>query len=267
MTRKWIDRLVRVAPAALFAAILALPASAGAQEVTEDYIVNQLGPAAEAMEAAGVDGSAESSPAIIDIAQRWYIEPGFWVSVEETQLLVRSAREDREVRTREASLKSPLDGYPSRNLVARFGVVRVALTCGQAQQKAHSAQRLADSLTRISQLNGIGTGLVGVISQGATRFVGPMAVATMVTGFAASWAGQLASAYRNAPCVTGGERWRFRPNVLRTSLSPDHSRVPLSLPSPRGWPYAASRTGTTSTPPAHGYPCRCQWVSGSWRWS
>jgi hypothetical protein len=227
--------------------ILLLPPSAYAQEVDEEYILYQLGPAAEEMQWAGVDGSADSSPAIIEIAQRWLIEPAFWVSADEARMLVRSERDDGEVRGRMASLRDPLEAYPSRVTLARFGVMTVALTCGQAQEKARTAQRLADTLSRVSHLNGVGTGLVGAISQGATRFVGPMAFATAVTGMAAAWAGQLASAYRNAPCLAGGQKWRFRPNVLKTTaLSPDPFPGRSSSRGRPGWWSAALPTGPTS---------------------
>jgi hypothetical protein len=226
--------------------ILLLPPAAYAQEVDEEYILHHLGPAAEEMQWAGVDGSADSSPAIIEIAQRWLIEPAFWVSSNEARMLVRSEREDGEVRGRMGSLRDPQQSYPSRITLARFGVVTVALTCGQAQEKARSAQRLADTLSRVSQLNGVGTGLVGVLSQGATRFVGPMAFATMVTGFASAWAGQLASGYRNAPCLAGGHQWRFRPNVLKTTtLSPDPFPGRSSSPGRHGWRSAPLLTGPT----------------------
>jgi hypothetical protein len=227
--------------------ILLLPPAAYAQEVDEEYILYQLGPAAEEMQWAGVDGSAESSPAIVEIAQRWLIEPAFWVSLDETRMLVRSGREDNEVAGRMASLGDPVLPYPSRVTLSRFGVLRVALTCGQTQEKARTAQRLADTLSRVSHLNGVGTGLVGAISQGAARFVGPMAFATAVTGMASAWAGQLASAYRNAPCLAGGQKWRFRPNVLKTTVL-SHDRFPgrSSSPGPRGWRCASLHTGLIS---------------------
>jgi hypothetical protein len=231
----------------LLMVILLLPPAAYAQDVDEDYIVYHLGPAAEEMERAGIDGSAEDSPAIIAIAQRWSIEPAFWISVNEARDLVRSAREDAEVRSRMASLSDPLAAYPSRAMLAQFGVVKIALTCGQAQERARRAQRLADSLSRLSQLNGAGTGLIGAISHGAARFVGPMAFATAVTGFASSWAGQLAGAYRNAPCLAGGPQWRFRPNVLkRTTLLTEPFLDPSSSRGRRGSASALSLTGRTS---------------------
>jgi hypothetical protein len=241
--------------------VLLLSHAAAAQEVNEDYIVNHLGPAAEAMQAAGVDGSPESSPAIIDISQRWGIGPAFWVSVDEVHMLVRAHR-DGEVRSRWASVTEPLELSPSRLMLARFGVMPAGLTCQQAQQKALSAQRLADTLSRVSQLNGAGTGLVGAISQGAVRFVAPMAFATVVTSFAASWAGQLASAYRTAPCIAGGQEWRFRPNVLKTSLSPGLSHDPLSSPGRPGLRPAALVTGSTSRRPRMTSPSRSPWLSG-----
>ena len=237
--------------------ILLLPPAAHAQEVDEDYIVNHLGPAAEEMQWAGVDGSPESSPAIIEIAQRWWIEPAYWVSVDEARMLVRSGREDDPDRSRMAS-HDPLARYPSRITLARFGVVTVGLTCGEAQERARTAQRLADTLNRVSQLNGAGTGLIGAISGGAARFVAPMAFATAVTGFASAWAGQLAAAYRNATCLAGGPQWRFRPNVLKASLSPDHSRSPFSSRGRHGSAPALSRIGRISRPqdPASRSCCR-----------
>ena len=176
-----IGRVCGVVPLAFAAAVTWLPPAASAQEVNEDYIVNHLGPAAEEMQAAGVDGSPESSPVIIAIAQRWLIEPAYWVSVEEARMLVRADREDAQERNRQALLSNPLHPYPSRVIVARFGVLRVGLTCGEAQQKAQAAQRLSDTLGRLSQLKGIGTGIVGAITQGAARFAGPQGIATMVT--------------------------------------------------------------------------------------
>ena len=261
-----IGRVSGVVPLALVAAVTWLPpAAAFAQEVNEDYIMNHLGPAAEEMAAAGVDGSPESSPVMIAIAQRWLIEPAYWVSVEEARMLVRADREDAGVRSRQALLSNPLHQYPSRVIVARFGVVRVGLTCGEAQQKAQAAQRLSDTLGRLSQLNGIGTGIVGAITQGAARFAGPLGIATMVTGFAATWAGQLATAYRNAPCLTGGQPWPFRPSVLATSLFPGPFRIPYSSRGRHGLPCAVSRTGFTFTPHETGYQSVSRSDSGCWR--
>lgn len=262
MDRNRIARIWRVVPLVLIV-LMHLPPAAFAQEVNDDYIVYQLGPAAEEMQRAGVDGSAESSPAIIEIAQRWGIEPAYWVSVDEARMLVRAELEDRDARGRQASLLNPLDKYPFRMTLARFGVMTVGvLPCGQAQEKARTAQRLADTLSRVSQLNGVGTGLVGAISQGAARFVAPMAFATMVTAFASSWAGQLAAGYRNAPCLAGGQLWRFRPNVLRTSLSQDPSRIPLSSPGRHGPACAVSHTGLIFRPRALESRSCCRLASG-----
>ncbi len=244
------NRIVRISCVWLAALVSLVPAVAVAQEVTESYIVNQLGPAAEEMQWAGVDGSPESSPRMIEIAQRWGIEPAYWVSPDEARMLVRADREDRDVRGRQASWSNgtgPVDQYPSRAELARFGAVAVnGLTCSQAQEKARAAQRLADSLSRVSQLNGVGTGLIGAISQGAARFVAPMAFATVVTGFASAWASQLAAGYRNAPCLTGGQLWRFRPNVLKASLFQDRSRTPPSSFGRHGSPHAALPIGPTT---------------------
>lgn len=244
------NRIVRrggAVPLAL-AATLLLPAAAPAQEVNEDYVVSRLGPAAEEMMWSGVDGSGSSAPTIIEISQRWGIEPAYWVSVEEARFLVRVEREDRE-RARLASLPDATDGYPSRLTLARFGVVPAgALSCAQTKERARLAMRLSQALAQVSQLNGVGTGLVGMISSGAARFVAPLAFATMVTGFASSWAGQLAGAYTWAPCVTGGQPWRSRPNVLGTSLSLDPSRTPPPSRGRPGWRPAVRRTGPTSRP-------------------
>lgn len=266
MQRKWIGRVCGAARVALVLASgsLALPTPGAAQEVNEDYIVHHLGPAAEQMQAAGVDGSAESSPVIVGIGQQWLIEPAFWISVDEARMLVRAEREDSELRTRQASVTNPTAGYPARVVIARFGVVRTALTCQQAQQKARDAQRLADTLSRVSQLNGVGTGLVGALSQGATRFIAPMAFATVVTGFAAAWASQLATAYRNAPCWAGGERWQFRPKLLKASGFPGHFRIPLSLPWQPGLLHAALRTGITFRGHEAGSRFRYPLASGRW---
>jgi hypothetical protein len=237
-------RILAVVPLVL----LHLPPGAFSQEVNEDYVIYQLGPAAEAMQAAGVDGSPESSPAIIEIAQRWGIEPAYWVSVSEVHMLVRADHEDRDARGRQASLLDPVQYYPFRLMLARFGVMAAgALSCAQAKEKAQTAQRLADSLARVSQLNGVGTGIVGAISGGAMRFAGPLGFATLVTGFASTWAGQLAAGYRNAPCMAGGQLWRFRPNVLKASLSRGPSRTPVSSCGRHGWPPVAWPTGATST--------------------
>ncbi len=244
------NRLVRLSgvAAVTLMAVALLSRAAFAQEVTEDYIVNHLGPAAEEMQWAGVDGSGDSTPAIIEISQRWGIEPAYWISVDEVRALLREAREDR-VRERLAS-GSPLEQYPSRLTVARFGIVRVGLTCAEAQRKAREAQRLADALSRLSQLDAVGTGLVGALSGGAMRFAGPLGFATLVTGMASVWANQLAAGYRNAPCLTGGDLWRFRPNVMKASRSQDLSRAPGSSPGPCGSVCAALRIGRTSKPRA-----------------
>ena len=261
MDRKRIARICGTVPLALVL-LLYRPPALFAQDVNEDFIVNHLGPAAEDMQWAGVDGSPESSPAMIEIGQRWGIDPAYWIGVDEVREIVREEREDREARERRASLTSPTDKYPSRMVLARFGVVRVGLTCGQAQEKARSAQRLADTLSRLSQLNGAGTGIVGALSQGAARFVAPMAFATAVTGFASVWASQLAAGYRNAPCLAGGLLWRFRPGVLKTSLSHVPFRVPCSSPGPRGSACAGSRTGRTFRPRTVAYRSFCPWASG-----
>jgi hypothetical protein len=241
------NRLVRLAGVVSLTLIAcALPLrAASAQEVTEDYIVHHLGPAAEQMQAAGVDGSGDSTPAIIGISQRWGIEPAYWISVDEVRWLLRSAREDR-VRERMASFSNPVEQYPARLTVAQFGIVKAQLTCGQAREKARSAQRLADTLGRLSQLDAVGTGLVGALSQGAMRFAAPLGFATMVTGMASLWANQLASAYRNAPCLTGGDIWRFRPNVTKTSLFHDLFRDRSSSPGRCGSAFADLRIGPTS---------------------
>ena len=245
------NRLAR-SPANVVVTLVAsalLSGSVFAQEVNEDYIVNHLGPAAEEIQAAGVDGSGESTPAIIEISQRWGIEPAYWIGVDEVRALVREAREDRE-RERMASWVNPLDRYPSRVTVARFGLVTVGITCTEAREKARSAQRLADALARLSQLDAVGTGLVGAISQGSMRFAGPLGIATMVTGMASAWAGQLAAQYRNAPCLTGGDLWRFRPNVMKASLSRDLFLGRYSSRGPSGSASACLRIGRTTKPPA-----------------
>ena len=245
------NRLVRLPGVALLTLVVVplLSGAAFAQEVTEDYIVNHLGPAAEEMQWAGVDGSGDSTPAIIEISQRWGIEPAYWISVDEVRTILREQREDRD-RERLASFASPMDRYPSRLTVARFGIVTVGLTCAQAQEKARSAQRLADTLSRLSQLDAVGTGLVGAITQGSMRFAAPLGFATMVTGMASLWANQLAAGYRNAPCLTGGDLWRFRPNVMKASLSRDPFHAPYSSPGPCGSAFAALRIGPTSKPRA-----------------
>jgi hypothetical protein len=257
------NRGVRVAGILLLALVVFVTAqrAAVAQDVNEDYIVHHLGPAAEAMQRAGLDGSGESSPAMIEIGQRWAIDAAYEVSVDEARMLVRAEREDRDGRTR-ASLTSPLDAYPARLFLARFGVVTVGLTCGEAQNKARTAQRLADSLSRMSQLNAAGTGLIGAISLGAARFVAPMAFATAVTGFASVWAAQLANGYRNAPCLTGGQQWRFRANVQKTSLSQDRSHVPPSSPGRPGLRCAGLLTGATSMRPLRAHPFLSPRASG-----
>ncbi len=262
---KW-SRLVRSGgrvPLAC-AVVLCMAATAFAQEVNEDYIVNHLGPAAEEMEWAGLDGSPDSTPAMIEIGQRWGIDPAYWIGVDEVHSLLREAREDRE-RTRLGASLQLFGNNPSRLTLARYGVVLVGLTCGQAQERARTAQRLADSLSRASQLNGVGTGLVGVLSQGAARFVGPMAFATMVTGFASAWAGQLATAYRTAPCLAGGQLWRFRPNVLKASFSHAPSHIPPSSPGERGPGSARWLIGTTFWRPAPACRFSSRSASGRWR--
>jgi hypothetical protein len=261
MERSRLARICGILPLAVIV-MLKLQVAAFAQEVNEEYILQHLGPAAEEMQWAGLDGSGESTPAMIAIGQRWGIDPAYWVSVDEARMLVRADREDGDVRSRYASLQNPLDKYPSRVLVARFGVVTVGLTCGQAQEKARTAQRLADTLSRVSQLNAVGAGLVGAISQGAVRFVAPMAFATMVTGFASAWAGQLAAGYRNAPCLAGGQLWRFRPNVLKTTFFQDLSRTPPSSHGRHGWRFAALLTGAMSRRPVPASPFCCRLASG-----
>jgi hypothetical protein len=256
MDRKRIARICGTVPLA-FVLLLSRPLAVSAQDVNEEYIVNHLGPAAEDMQWSGVDGSPESTPAMIEIGQRWGIDPAYWISVDEVRMLVRGDREDREARERQASLRSPMERYPSRMVLARFGVVSVGLTCGQAQEKARTAQRLADTLSRISQLNFAGTGLVGALSQGATRFVAPMAFATAVTGFASVWASQLAAGYRNATCLAGGQIWRFRPNVLKTSLLLDPSRIPFSLPGQPGSACVPSLSGRMFRPRMLAYRSSC----------
>ena len=183
---------VRVAPCLWCSmVILLLPPAAYAQEVDEDYILYHLGPAAEEMQWAGVDGSGDSSPAIIEIAQRWVIEPAFWVSPDEARMLARSEREDGEVRGRLGSLRDPQQSYPFALTLARFGVVTVALTCGQAQEKARSAQRLADTLSRVSQLNGVGTGYGGRAQSGCNTFRGSYGVCNDGYGICVSVGGTI----------------------------------------------------------------------------
>jgi hypothetical protein len=241
------NRLVRVPAVVLWTltALFVLSSVAFAQEVTEDYIVNQLGPAAEEMQWAGVDGSGDSTPAIVEVSQRWGIEPAYWISVDEVRAIVRDGREDR-VRERLAAFGGPTNQFPSRLTLARFGIVKVGITCTESQRKAREAQRLADTLGRLSQLDAVGTGLVGAISQGSMRFAAPLAFATMVTGMASLWANQLAAGYRNAPCLTGGDPWRFRPDVTKTSLSQNLFRDQVSSRGPYGSQFASLRIGLTT---------------------
>ena len=69
------DFAVAAALSLVLMVILLLPPAAYAQDVDEDYIMDHLGPAAEEMEQAGIDGSGEDTPDIIWIAQRWSIAP------------------------------------------------------------------------------------------------------------------------------------------------------------------------------------------------
>jgi hypothetical protein len=239
-------RIPEVAALALVIVVHAAP-PVFAQDVTEDYVEHQLGPAAEEVQWAGLDGDPESTPSMIEIGQRWGIEPAYWIGVDEVRTLVRASREDRE-RTRLGSLRSPTSEYPAQLVLARFAVVRVALPCGETRRKADAAQRLAEALGRLSQLNGAGAGLVGAMSSGAARFVAPLAYAAAVTGFAGSWASQLAAGYRNAPCLAGGQLWRFRPNVQKTSLSLDRYRTQSSSPGRRGSSSAHWLTGSITRP-------------------
>jgi hypothetical protein len=202
----------------LLAVLIVCSGGANAQEVTEEYVVNQLGPAAEMMVAAGIDGNnLDQAPDIIQIMQGNGIAPAFMISVDEARWAIRDRdRLDGHTRFGQAEI----DRYPARLTLAGFMPVQQhALTCGETATKAQKLFDLVEALTQINWLN---------IVAGAfpTRYVPPLAMASAVAGQAASVTASLARRYQNTACVTGGESgWRM-PDHLSASHSPDRSRVP-----------------------------------------
>ena len=217
--------------ASIVVIVIALGSSvARAQEVTEDYIVNQLGPAAAQIEAEGLSGSFESSPRLIEILQAYGIAPAFETTVAEARMLVRQEREDRE-RIKEAGfdLEDGRGFTPSQRIVRLVGYMRVAMSCGEAQQKAAALDRLSNALWGASLLNVAGAGIAAATGAGAVLAV-PLGLAATVTGLASTAAGKLAGAYRGATCtnLNGGDRWKQPRRTMLASLPPERFRMPDS---------------------------------------
>ena len=220
------------------AIVLALGQStAGAQELSEDFLVNHLGPAAAQIEAEGLDGSLESTPRMIEILQAYGIPPAFETSVDEARMLVRDARERIE-RYREAGFSLPGENRftPSTRMIRLVGYLTVGLGCTEAKQKADALDRLSNALWGASMLNGAGAGLALGTGVGAPFALG-FGVAAAVTGMAGTAAGKLATAYRNAKCTTfeGGDRWTQSRRTILASVAPTRFRMHASRHGAFGW--------------------------------
>jgi len=175
----------------IVAMIVAGSAPVRAQSVSAEFAEGALAPAAEEMANAGVDGSLESTAALIEIAQRNGF--GYGISPDEVRGLLG------------------------------FGYLAVGqINCSSLDARAEAAQRLNRVLTTIAWLYAAGAGL--------TYFAPPVAAAlgfgALATGIAATAAGWLAADYRSQKARVncsndGGVEW-FRPAArqILTSLDP-----------------------------------------------
>ena len=228
------------------------PRAGLAQQLDEAYILNHLGPAAE--QTVGSPHDPTDGPTMIGIGQYWQIGPAFGVRESEAWWVVNAAASDcpylggmacvaPEVEALAAGHIAPMRSTATL-LLARFATpVGQGITCNDRDRKAAAAQRLSEALGRISQLYVAGAGVVAGFAGVVTRFVGPLGFAATVTGFASAWAAQLAAAYRNAPCWTGGggHRWELPSRIAL--LSPDPSRTSHSSHGRPGLPFAAPFIG------------------------
>ena len=212
----------------IVAIVLALGQStAGAQELSEDFLVNHLGPAAAQIEAEGLDGSLESTPRMIEILQGYGIPPAFETSVDEARMLVRDARERME-RYREAGFSLPGENRftPSTRMVRLVGYMTVGMSCAEAKQKAAALDRMSNAFWGASLLNAAGAGIALGTGVGAPFALG-FGFASAVTGMAATAASKLAGSYRNASCTTfeGGDRWTQSRRMILASVAPTRFRM------------------------------------------
>jgi hypothetical protein len=250
----------------LLAVLVGWGGVASAQEVTEDFVVNQLGPAAETMVAWGITGdNVDRAPDAIMIMQWYGIDPAFWISPEEARWALRDRDRNLDGRTREAS--TAIDQYPAKLTLAAFQAPPrpKGMTCDEKAAKVQALTTMSNSLTQASWLNVAGAGLMGAILQGTpyvARFVGPLAVVTTALAVMSSMSGQLATAYRNAPCWTGGNGWKARDHIS-ASHSPGRSPIPTSPTEERGCLCAGGSSGYTSPSRARTSPWRRPSATGS----
>ena len=155
-------------------------------QVNAQDIFGQVGPAAEQVMAEGLDGSPDTIARIIEIFNEHGID--LEVAPWEARQIVRESRMDR-------------DRIGRVGLMA-IGFMQRADTCADMRAKSQAAGRLSRGLMFASQLNAIGAGISLATGAGAA-FAVPFGIASTVTGFASSWAGQLSSAYNQAASAAG----------------------------------------------------------------
>lgn len=192
---------------------------ASAQDYTDEELEAMFGNvalAAEEMYYAGVDANDPAwIPVAFAISQVFQVDGTSELTVEEVQAIVRRRFPNSQYGSQGVSLRSRglLIAAPTLMLIQNRPRAEY---CETYAQKAEDARRLARSLSRISQLNAAGAGIVSGIMgvRGgwfAARFALPLGFAAAATGMMASWAGELAGAYANAPCMAGGKPWKPAP--------------------------------------------------------
>lgn len=172
-------------------------ATAQAQDVNTEFAEGSLAPAAEEMAAAGVDGSIESAPMLLEIAQRYGF--GYGISPDEARYL----------------------------LGVGYQAIR-QIDCSSLDASAEAAQRLSRALSTIAWLYAAGAGL----TVSAPPVAAALGFGALVTGMASTAAGWLASDYRarrsQVKCTKeGGLEW-FRPAARRILAAADPGIVPSS---------------------------------------
>jgi len=162
-----------------------------AQEVTAEFATESLAPAAEEMAAAGVDGTAASIPALLEIAQRHGF--GYGMSPDEVRELLQS-------------------GY----LAVR------QIDCSSLAGKEAAALRLSRMLSAIAWLYAAGAGL----TIAAPPVAAALGFGALVAGISATVAGWMVIEFRTQRqqirCTKeGGIEW-FRPAApeIRASADP-----------------------------------------------
>jgi hypothetical protein len=247
---------MKLAVSVLAAVMLFAPARARAQEVTEAFILNQLGPAMVQVQAEGLDGSLDSVPRIIEIFQAYGIDASYRTSVDEARWVAQFDREDRDF-LRDgrmlAALKERSRFTPSQITVGLLRVQNRRISCREAQEKADAAQRLSDVLADLSRINAIAMGITAASGAGIV-FTAPIGFGALTTSIASAYAARLASAYRAVAAEPGvkctgleGPWTAGRPATIRAALritTPFRTRD-SSRGGSGSWP-ASWRTSSTT---------------------